>query len=65
MIGVILKDEWLLFNDGMALLADILAQTTGFLTVMARATQVPKVGRGERRTKFRGVKVESSASNYA
>lgn len=65
MIGVILKDQWLLINDGMALLADILSQATGFLTVMAWATQVPKVGRGERRTKFRAVKVEFTASNYA
>lgn len=61
-IGVILKDQWLLFDDGMALLADILAQATSFLTVMARATQVPE-GNGERRTEFRGVKKESAASN--
>lgn len=40
-IGVILKDQWLLFNDGMALLADVLAQATSLLSVMARATQVP------------------------
>lgn len=40
-IGVILKDQWLLFNDGMALLTDVLAQATSFLAVMARATQVP------------------------
>lgn len=64
-IRVILKDQWLLFNDGMTLLADILAQATGFLTVMAWATQVPKVRRGERRTKCRGVKKESAASNNA
>lgn len=40
-IGVILKDQRLLFNDGMALLADVFAQATSFLAVMARATQVP------------------------
>lgn len=47
MIGVILKDQRLLFNDGMALLADILAQATSFLAVMARPTQVPEVNGGE------------------
>ena len=46
-IGVILKDQWLLFNDGMALLADVLAQATSLLSVMARATQVPEVSRAE------------------
>lgn len=58
-IRVILKDQRLLFNDGMALLADILAQATSFLTVMARATQVPELNGG--RTKFKGVKKESAA----
>lgn len=42
-IGIILKDQWLLFNDGMALLADVLAQAASFLAVMARATQVSDV----------------------
>lgn len=46
-IGVILKDQRLLLNDGMALLADIFAQATGFLSIMARATQVPEVRGGE------------------
>lgn len=45
-VGVVLKDQRLLFDDGMALLTDILAQSTGFLTVMARPTQVPEVRRG-------------------
>lgn len=40
-IGVVLKDQWLLFDDGMALLADVLAQASGFLAVMARPAQVP------------------------
>lgn len=40
-IWVVLKDQWLLFNDGMALLADILAKTSCLLAVMAWATQVP------------------------
>ena len=61
-IGVILKDQRLLFNDGMALLADILSKATSFLTVVARATQVPEVN-GERRTKCRGFKKESESSN--
>lgn len=39
-IGVILKDQGLLFNDSMTLLADVLAQAPGFLAVMAWATQV-------------------------
>lgn len=42
-IGVVLKDQWLLFDDGMALLADVLAQASGFLAVMARPAQVPEV----------------------
>ena len=42
-IGIILKDQWLLFNDGVALLADILAQATSLLTVMARTAKVPEV----------------------
>lgn len=40
-VGVILKDQGLLFNDGVALLADILSQAAGFLAVMAWATEVP------------------------
>lgn len=45
-VGVILKDQRLLFDDGVTLLADILAQAASFLTVMARTTQVPEVRRG-------------------
>lgn len=45
-VGVVLKDQRLLFDDGVTLLADILAQAAGFLTVMARPTQVPGVRRG-------------------
>lgn len=60
-IGVILKDQRLLFNDGMALLADILSKAASFLTVVARATQMPEVN-GERRIKFRGVKKESEST---
>lgn len=44
-VGVVLKDQRLLFDDGVTLLADILAQAAGFLTVMARPTQVPGVRR--------------------
>lgn len=45
-VGVVLKDQRLLVDDGVTLLADILAQAAGFLTVMARPTQVPEVRRG-------------------
>lgn len=45
-IGVVLKDQRLLFNDGVALLADVLAQAPSFLAVMARATKVPDVNEG-------------------
>lgn len=40
-IRVVLKNQRLLFNDGMALLADVFAQTARLFTVMARTTQVP------------------------
>ncbi len=62
MVGVILKDQWLLFNNSMALLADIFPQATSFLTVVAWATKVPGVN-GKGRTKFRSVEKESVASN--
>ena len=42
-IGITLKDQGLLLYDGMALLADVLAEATSFLTVMARATEVPEI----------------------
>lgn len=41
MIGVVLKDQRLLLNDGMTLLADVLAQSASFLTVMTGTTKVP------------------------
>lgn len=47
-VGVILEDQWLLFNDGMALLADVLSQASGFLAVVARPTQVPWVNGAQR-----------------
>lgn len=45
-VGVVLKDQRLLFDDGVTLLADVLAQAAGFLTVVARPTQVPEFRRG-------------------
>jgi hypothetical protein len=39
-VGVILEDQRLLINDGMAFLADVLPKTSGFLTIMTGATQV-------------------------
>lgn len=45
-VGVVLKDQRLFFDDGVTLLADILPQAAGFLTVVARPTQVPEVRRG-------------------
>lgn len=41
-IWIVLKDERLLFNNSMALLADILAEAPSLLPIMARATQVPE-----------------------
>lgn len=41
-VGVVLKDQRLLFDDGVTLLADVLAQAAGFLAVVARPTQVPE-----------------------
>jgi predicted ATPase len=41
-VGVILEDQRLLINDGMAFLADVLPKTSGFLTIMTGATQVSK-----------------------
>lgn len=40
MVGVILEDQGLFIDDGMALLADVLSQTSGFLSIMTGATQV-------------------------
>lgn len=44
-VGVVLEQQRLLLDDGVALLTDVLPQTTGFLTVMTRATQVSEGGR--------------------
>lgn len=40
-VGVILEQKGLLFNDGVTLLANVLAEATSFLSVVARTTQVP------------------------
>lgn len=47
-IGVVLEDQGLLFNDGVTLLANVFAQAPSFLAVMAWATQVPEVRAGEK-----------------
>jgi len=39
-VGVILEDERLLLDDGMALLADVLPQAAGLLPVVAWTAQV-------------------------
>ena len=39
-VGVILEDEGLLLDDGMALLTDVLPQAARLLSVVARTTQV-------------------------
>lgn len=41
MIRVILEDQRLLLNNGVALLANVLAQAAGFLAVVTRTTQMP------------------------
>ena len=46
-VGVILEEQGLLLDDGVALLADVFAQTTRLLAVMARATQVSEEERDE------------------
>lgn len=40
-VGVILEQEWLLFNNGVTLLTDVLAKAPSFLSVVTRTTQVP------------------------
>lgn len=47
-VGVVLEDERLLFDDGVALLADVLPQAAGLLAVVARAAKVPAGDTGER-----------------
>lgn len=53
-VGVVLKDQGLLLDDGVTLLADVLAQAAGFLTVVARPTQVPEVRGGRRVRNYTG-----------
>lgn len=62
MIGVVLEDQRLLLDDGVALLADVLAEAASFLAVMARATQVPAADGGRRATS-RGVEEERKSSD--
>lgn len=40
-VGVVLEEEGLLLDDGVTLLADVLAEAAGFLPVVTRTTQVP------------------------
>lgn len=40
MVRVVLEDQRLLLNDGMALLADVFSKTSGFLTIMTGATKM-------------------------
>ena len=40
-VGVVLKDEGAVLDDGMAFLTDVLPQTSSLLTVMTGSTQVP------------------------
>lgn len=40
-VGVVLEEEGLLLDDGVALLADVLAEAAGFLPVVTRTAQVP------------------------
>lgn len=42
MVGVVLEDERLLFDDGMALLTNVLPEATSLFAVMTRATQMAK-----------------------
>lgn len=41
MVGVVLEQQRMLFNDGVTLLTDVLAQATSLLSVVTRTTQVP------------------------
>lgn len=40
-VGVVLEQQRLLLNDGVTLLTDVLAESTSFLPVVTRTTQVP------------------------
>lgn len=47
-VGVILEQEWLLFNNGVTLLADVLAEAPSFLSVVTWTTEVPDGGEKNR-----------------
>lgn len=53
MVRVVLENERLFINDGMALLANVLAQAPGFLSIMARTA---KVSENNQRTNNNGQK---------
>lgn len=40
-VGVILKEQWLLINNGVTFLTDVFSEAPGFFAVVAWATQVP------------------------
>lgn len=40
-VGVVLEEQRLLLDDGVTLLADVLAQPPSFLPVVTRTAQVP------------------------
>lgn len=62
-IRVVLEDQRLLLNDGVALLADVLAQAAGFLPVVARTTQVSGTPRGEGVTTLEAQQEHSSSNS--
>lgn len=43
-IGIVLEQKRLVFDDGMTLLADVFSQSAGFLLVVTGTTQVPDGG---------------------
>lgn len=50
-VGVVLEEQRLLLDDGVTLLADVLAQSPSFLPVVTRTTQVPDGGKTEKNKK--------------
>lgn len=40
MVRIVLENQWNIFNDGLAFLADVLPQTMSFFTVMTRTAQM-------------------------
>lgn len=46
-IGIILEEKRLLFDDGVTLLTDVFSESAGFLLVVTGATQMPKGRRGK------------------